>query len=124
MMIRIVLVILFYLLWQFNTDIAKYYFPYDDSTEETIRATYEYFDPFYYLKDRLHELIMFLGALIPLTKNSRLSTAIMVGVAFSIFCSVVDKFLQNQFSEVLRDWMLVLPASFFLGYLFYKRRWL
>lgn len=120
---RLVVVILFYLLWQFNKEIAEFFHPYDGSSEERIIETYHHFPGFYYLRDKLYEVLMLIGIVIPLTPRSKVSEAALVGVLFSLVCSVADKLLQNQFEEVLRDWMVVLPASVFLGYLYYRYKW-
>lgn len=119
-MIRLILIILFYVLWQFGYEIAIYFHPYDHADADT----FVHWEGYYYLRDRIDELMFFVLVLIPLTKRTRLSTAVISGVAFSVFCSVVDKVLQSQFSEVLRDWMVVVPASVFLAYLVYRRKWL
>lgn len=119
-MIRLILIILFYLLWQFGYEICTYFHPYDHQDANT----FMHWEGYYYLRDRINELMLLILVAIPMFKPSRLSSAVIVGVLFSVFCSVIDKVLQNQFSEVLRDWMVILPASVFLGYLVYRRRWL
>ena len=117
-MVKIVLLIIFILLWKFNANICTYFYPYVDG----LGCDAENWKNWYLLRASIYEWMFLIAVVSQLFKRTVLSNAISIFGMVYISCSVIDKSFGGIFNETLRDWMVVLPASVFCAYMYIKYR--
>ena len=113
---QLVLILLFLILWKFNTNICTYFYGYDPSDP----GTFYLFEKWYYLRDQIYEVLFLIGFLIPFHKITRISRGALVFGLVYIGSSVIDKSL-GIFTEKLRDYFVVIPMGVALAYMIDKK---
>lgn len=113
---RTILLILFILLWKFNVVICALFYP-DYLTDRNA------WDEWYYLRGKIYEVIFLLGVSALFFEEDR-NSFFLKWVAFVVIsASVVDKLLQNEHSEILRDYIIVYPFALITAFLVTKYKW-
>ena len=107
----------FIALWYSNYYICSTVYPYDYAVEDT----WQYFADWYYLRDRIYEVMFLILVSAFSFKKSRLSNAIAIGAVVLLSASVLDKWVMGVFDFQLHD-VYVFLASAVVGLKYYYGR--